>query len=180
MKFQALASSSHGHAYIVDDGATRILIECGISFKRLQQLSGFQLADVSACFISHEHKDHARSYRELLKNGVEVYASAGTAAALECEQITVIEERETVVIGTLEVMPFRVFHDAAEPFGFLVRSHEDGDKLAFATDTVNLRYQFPGVTILMILIMWMGMVMWRGIQAIRLVWQDGPHRLLQK
>lgn len=37
MKFQALASSSHGNAYIVDDGATRILIECGISFKRLQQ-----------------------------------------------------------------------------------------------------------------------------------------------
>ena len=59
MKFQALASSSHGNAYIVDDGATRILIECGVSFKRLQQLSGFQLADLSACFISHEHKDHA-------------------------------------------------------------------------------------------------------------------------
>lgn len=148
MKFQPLASSSHGNAYIVDDGATRILIECGISFKRLQQLSGFQLADVSACFISHEHKDHARSYRELLKSGMEVYTSAGTAAALECDQITVIEEREAVVIGTLEVMPFRVFHDAAEPFGFLVRSHEDGGKLAFATDTVNLRYQFPGVTIL--------------------------------
>lgn len=148
MKFQALASSSHGNAYIVDDGATRILIECGVSFKRLQQLSGFQLADLSACFISHEHKDHARSYRELLKSGVEVYTSAGTAAALECEQITAIEEREAVVIGTLEVMPFRVFHDAAEPFGFLMRSHEDGDKLVFATDTVNLRYQFPGVTIL--------------------------------
>ena len=34
--------------------------------------------------------------------------------------------------------------------------------------------------LIMILIMWMGMVMWRGIQAIRLMWQDGPHRLLQK
>ena len=53
-----------------------------------------------------------------------------------------------MTVGTLEVMPFRVFHDAAEPFGFLVRSLEDGDKLAFATDTVNLRYRFPGVTLL--------------------------------
>lgn len=150
MRFHALASSSHGNAYIIDDGATRILIECGISFRRLNQLAGFQLADVSACFISHEHSDHAKCYRELLKNGMEVYASAGTADALDCEQITVIEERETVVIGTLEVMPFRVFHDAAEPFGFLVRSREDMDKLAFATDTVNLQYRFPGVTILAI------------------------------
>lgn len=148
MRFQALASSSHGNAYIIDDGATRILIECGISFRRLQQLAGFQLTDISACFISHEHKDHARCYLDLLKNGMEVYASEGTAAALECEGITIMEEREPATIGTLEVMAFRVFHDAAEPFGFLVRSREDGDKLAFATDTVNLRYRFPGVTIL--------------------------------
>lgn len=148
MKFQALASSSHGNAYIINDGVTRILIECGLSFKRLQQLSGFQLADVSACFISHEHKDHAGCYWDLLKNGMPVFSSAGTAAALDCNQITVLEERETAVIGTLEVMPFQVFHDAAEPYGFLVRSSKDGDKLAFATDTVNLQYRFPGVTIL--------------------------------
>lgn len=148
MKFTALASSSHGNAYIVDDGETRILIECGISFKRLRQLSGFHLAGVTACFVSHEHKDHAGCYKELLKSGMPVYASGGTAAALECDQITVISEREPVTVGTMEIMPFATFHDAVEPFGFLVRSNTDHEKLAFATDTVNLRYQFPGVAIL--------------------------------
>lgn len=148
MRFTALASSSHGNAYIVSDESTKILLECGLSYRRLQQASGFSLTDMAACFITHEHKDHAGCYPDLLKDGMRVYASEGTAAALECEGITTMEERRPVTVGTLEVMPFRVFHDAAEPFGFLVRSLDDGDKLAFATDTVNLRYQFPGVTML--------------------------------
>lgn len=49
--------------------------------------------------------------------------------------------------GTLDVLPFATFHDAAEPFGFLIRSRVDGEKLVFATDTVNLAYEFPGVNI---------------------------------
>lgn len=45
---------------------------------------------------------------------------------------------------------FTTFHDAAEPLGFLFKSRADGDVLAFATDTVNLAYRFPGVNILAI------------------------------
>lgn len=148
MRFLSLASSSHGNAYIISDSETHILLECGLSYRKLQKASGFTLDRLAACFISHEHKDHAGCWRELLKNGLKVYASGGTADALECKEITVMEERRPVTVGTLEVMTFRVFHDAAEPVGFLVRSGVDGDKLAFATDTVNLQYQFPGVTIL--------------------------------
>lgn len=148
MRFLSLASSSHGNAYIVSDSETRILLECGLSYRRLQQASGYTLGGLAACFISHEHKDHAGCWRELLKSGLPVYASGGTAQALESEEITVMEDRRPVTAGTLEVMPFRVFHDAVEPMGFLVRSRADGDKLAFATDTVNLQYQFPGVTLL--------------------------------
>lgn len=148
MRFLSLASSSHGNAYIISDSETHILLECGLSYRKLQKASGFTLDRLAACFISHEHKDHAGCWRELLKNGLKVYASGGTADALECKEITVMEERRPVTVGTLEVMTFRVFHDAAEPVGFLVRSGVDRDKLAFATDTVNLQYQFPGVTIL--------------------------------
>lgn len=148
MRFLPLASSSHGNAYIVSDNKTRILLECGLSYRKLQQASGYALDGLAACFVSHEHKDHAGCWRELLKNGLPVYASAGTVKALKSGEITAMEERRPVAAGTLEIMSFRVFHDAAEPVGFLVRSRADGDKLAFATDTVNLQYQFPGVTIL--------------------------------
>lgn len=150
MIFTPLASSSHGNAYLLDDGRTCLLIECGISYKKLQKLTGFDTTGVVGCLISHEHKDHAGCYEQLIKNGVPVYASQGTAEALGCDLFEILEDREPVTIGTLDVLPFPTFHDAAEPFGFLIRSQVDGDKLVFATDTVNLGYKFPGATLVAI------------------------------
>lgn len=147
MNFIPLASSSHGNAYIVDDGASRILIECGVSFKKLQKLTGFGLSGIQGCLLSHEHGDHAKCYLELIKSGVPVYASGGTAEALECGLITPVVERKVFSVGTLDVLPFPTFHDAAEPLGYLVRSRVDGEKLMFATDTVNLGYEFSGLSL---------------------------------
>lgn len=147
MNFIPLASSSHGNAYIVDDGASRILIECGVPYKKLQKLAGFHLSGVRGCLLSHEHGDHARCYMELIKNGVPVYASCGTAEALECDLITVVEDRVPFSVGSFDVLPFPTFHDAAEPLGYLIRSRTDGEKLMFATDTVNLGYEFPRLSL---------------------------------
>lgn len=150
MKFESLASSSHGNAYIVSDSDTRVLIECGVSHKQLQKLAGFSLSDIKACLVSHEHKDHAKCVDELIKRGMEVYMSYGTARALENESATLIENMEQFNVGSFDIVPFTTFHDAAEPLGFLIKSRIDGDVLAFATDTVNLRYKFPGLNILAI------------------------------
>ena len=150
MKFEALASSSAGNAYIVSDKDTRILLECGVSHKKLQKLSGFSLSEFQACFVSHEHKDHAKAVAELISRGMEVYMSQGTAEALETDAVQLIEHMEQVNVGSLDIVPFTTFHDAAEPLGFLIKSRVDGDVLAFATDTVNLRYKFPGLNILAI------------------------------
>lgn len=150
MRFEALASSSAGNAYIVSDKDTRILLECGVSHKKLQKLSGFSLSEFQACLVSHEHKDHAKSVQELIERGMEVYMSQGTAEALETNAVTLIEDRSQFNVGSLDIVPFTTFHDAAEPLGFLIKSRVDGDVLAFATDTVNLRYKFPGLNILAI------------------------------
>ena len=150
MRFEALASSSAGNAYIVSDQETRILLECGISHTKLQKLSGFKLSEFAACLVTHEHKDHAKSVQELLGRGMEVYMSQGTADALEIEGVTTVESMEQFNVGSLDIVPFATFHDAREPLGFLIKSRVDGEILAFATDTVNLRYKFPGLTILAI------------------------------
>lgn len=76
--------------------------------------------------------------------------SLGTAEALEVENAQIIEAMEQFRVGSLDIVPFSTFHDAKEPLGFLIKSREDGDVLAFATDTVNLRYRFPGLNILAI------------------------------
>ena len=51
-------------------------------------------------------------------------------------------------MGTLEILPFATFHDAAEPLGFLLYSRKDRERLVFATDTVNLAYRFQKVNLL--------------------------------
>ena len=150
MIFSPLASSSHGNAYLLDDGNTRILIECGVPYRRLQKMLGFNMSAIDACLISHEHKDHSCCYKDMIKNGVPVFASEGTAEALDCDLIDAVEERKVFSIGSMEILPFATFHDAAEPFGFLIRSRVDGEKLMFATDTVNLGYRFLGVNIVAI------------------------------
>lgn len=150
MRFTSLASSSHGNAYIISDKETRILLECGCSRKKLQQLAGFSLTAFNACIVSHEHKDHSGCVADLVAAGLPVYMSQGTADALELENVTTIQHGEQFTVGSIDVVPFTTFHDAAEPLGFLFKSRCDGDVLAFATDTVNLAYQFPGVNILAI------------------------------
>lgn len=150
MRFEELASSSAGNAYVVSDRDTRILLECGISHRRLQQLTNFQLSQFAGCLVSHEHKDHAKAVDQLIKDGITVYMSEGTAEALGTECTEPIADMEQFRIGSFDIVPFATFHDAAEPLGFLIKSRIDGDILAFATDTVNLRYRFPGMTILAI------------------------------
>ena len=150
MKFESLASSSAGNAYVVSDQETRVLLECGISHSKLQKLSGFSLSEFQACLVSHEHKDHAKAVAELISRGMTVYMSSGTAEALETDAVQLIENMGQFNVGSLDIVPFTTFHDAREPLGFLIKSRVDGDVLAFATDTVNLRYKFPDLNILAI------------------------------
>ncbi|MBP3411927.1 MAG: MBL fold metallo-hydrolase [Oscillospiraceae bacterium] len=151
MRFEALASSSAGNAYIVEDGETRILLECGITHKKLLKLSGFALSEICACLVSHEHKDHSKAVADLIGRGMEVYMSVGTGTALGLESgYYPVESMEQFNVGTFDIVPFTTFHDAEEPLGFLIKSRVDGEVLAFATDTVNLRYRFPGLNILCI------------------------------
>jgi phosphoribosyl 1,2-cyclic phosphodiesterase len=151
--FQSLASSSSGNAYLVSDGQTNILIECGLSHKKLQQACGFKLTSLDAVLISHEHKDHSQCVDKLLSSGIPVYLSQGTARALELpekllDMATEMIAGEQFTVGTMVIKPFSTFHDAQEPMGFVMQSQVDWDVFAFATDTVNLPYNFPGVNIL--------------------------------
>lgn len=153
MRFEPLVSSSHGNVYIISDGQTRILLECGVTHKKLQQMCHFQTLGFDGCIISHEHKDHSQAVKQLIQSGMDVYMSYGTAEALELLEAVMELAKEIVAgeqftIGTIDVMPFGTFHDAKEPLGFLMQSRIDKDIFAYAIDTVNIPYNFPGVNVL--------------------------------
>lgn len=151
MKFNSFASSSRGNVYTVSDAETTLLVECGLTYKKLQKAVGFDISRFAACLVSHSHLDHSRAVLELINRGIPVYMSYGEAEALGyADLVQVVEHMEQFNVGSFDIVPFTTFHDAAEPLGFLIKSRADGDVLAFATDTVNLRYRFPGLNILAI------------------------------
>ena len=55
MQIEVLGSSSLGNAYIINDGKTSLLLECGLPFREMQIKSDFRVNNVDACLISHQH-----------------------------------------------------------------------------------------------------------------------------
>ncbi|WP_028983302.1 MBL fold metallo-hydrolase [Sporolactobacillus terrae] len=151
MEIQVIASGSSGNCYRIRDGTTSLLLECGIQIKRIQQALNFHLTDVDACLISHEHGDHSKAAADVLKAGIDIYTSAGTASALGLSghHMKLVREKEPFSIGTFTILPFDTEHDAAEPFGFLI-ADQSGEKLLFATDTYYIKYKFQRLTYIMI------------------------------
>jgi phosphoribosyl 1,2-cyclic phosphodiesterase len=146
INIHVIASGSTGNCYRIESAGEVIMIECGIRFQRIREAFKFQLSRVCGCLLTHEHQDHAKAAKDLMKAAVPVYMSAGTAGKLSLSghRAKTVKPLVKFQVGGFTVLPFPVQHDAAEPLGFLVRS-KNGEKLLFITDSYFCRYRFPGV-----------------------------------
>lgn len=151
IEITALASSSKGNCYRITDGHTPLLLECGIRYKDIQRALDFKMSSLAGCLITHEHKDHCASLKDMVNAGVDCFMSGGTAAAigLEHHRIRTVKTKEQFTLGTWTIMPFDVQHDVSEPFGYLL-ANTAGDKLVFLTDTYYCKYRFNGLTHIMV------------------------------
>ena len=152
MDIKVLASGSTGNCYLVSDGFTDILIECGLPVRKIKEGLAYRLSAVDGCLISHEHQDHCRAVTDLMRAGVDCYMSQGTAGALGVSghRVRMAAAKYLFEIGTLMIMPFATQHVADQPRGFLVSSMRACEKLLYATDTYYLRYRFPGLDYIMV------------------------------
>lgn len=151
IEIKPLGSSSAGNAYYVTDGCTALLLEAGIRYKDIQRALDFQASGIAGCLISHEHGDHGKAATDVMKAGINVYASQGTleALGLSGHRAKPIRAKQQFRIGTWSILPFDVQHDVTEPLGFLL-ANQAGEKLLFATDTYYIRYRFKGLTHIMV------------------------------
>lgn len=145
-----IVSGSTGNCYYISDGKTNILIECGISFKKIQQAVGFKVSKLSGVLISHEHKDHSHSTKDMIKAGINCYMSPGTAKVLKLSghRVKTVSAMEQFKIGTWEILSFDTIHDAEEPLGFLLVSGKN--KILYITDSAFVKYRFKELTHIMI------------------------------
>lgn len=148
MEIQIIASSSMGNCYQVDD----LLVEAGVSIRQIREALKYRLSDITGCLITHEHGDHAKGAKDLLKAGVDVYCSRGTAEALKLSghRLHVVRAWEQFRLGDWSIKPFDLVHDTAEPFGFLLM--KGCAKILFVTDTAYIKYRFEGLTHIMLAI----------------------------
>jgi len=144
MKFQSFYSSSMGNMYVVTAAnGQRLLIECGVTWAKLQKALNYKLGNIAGCLLTHEHKDHSKAVENVLDAGIDVYASACTFEALGVlhRKAHVIEELKGIIIADeFRVFPFEVNHDAAQPFGYIIQA--DGESLLFVTDTRSIKPKF--------------------------------------
>ena len=154
MIIKTIASSSKGNCYSIQDGpnGTRILIECGIPIKKIQGGLNYELSNYFGCLSTHAHFDHILAHKDIIKHGIPIYWSKGTADALGYDKphylSRIVKHGQQFEIGTLKIVPFDVKHDAPEPLGFLIQGNTG--KLLFATDTYYIPHRFTSLTHVMI------------------------------
>lgn len=143
VRLAVLGSGSRGNSTLVGTARTRLLIDAGFSkretYARLAAV-GERLDRFDALVISHEHCDHIAGLRVLALDpafrGVPIYLSAATRDALRwdprLEALELFTPGEKFTVGDIELTPFSVPHDAADPVAFTLEA--EGLRLAVVTD----------------------------------------------
>ena len=152
MQIEVLGSSSAGNVYLISDNNTSILLECGLPLREMQIKSNFKVNEVDACFISHEHADHSKAVKDLLKSAIDVYALPETLSALNVAdhyRTHEVEPLKPITVNTFEIMPITMFHDCP-CVGYMVHSKNTGERLFFATDTYKITVNPQSVDYLII------------------------------
>ena len=140
MTYKILASGSSGNALLIILDETKILVDCGLSFKKIQEkLKGYDLSieDIDALLITHSHQDHTRSL-SLMSKTLPVYMSEllfdeiKEKFGLIREQINFFQHRDSFLIKNILVTPVPVKHNCVDPVGFLLENNIE--KIGVFTD----------------------------------------------
>lgn len=141
-QFCSLYSGSSGNCSFVQTNNTKILIDAGESAKKIgEALNSINVdpSSIDAILITHEHSDHIKGLGVFSKKfQIPVYANLETWNAMPKQKEKIDEnnihifEFDKFNIGDIEVKPFSIPHDAANPCGFNL--YHDNKKMSIATD----------------------------------------------
>jgi len=138
MDYISFSSGSSGNCALLRGGGVNLLIDAGISMRRIRkslQSMSLDLEDLTGILVTHEHSDHVAALPMLAKyTDIPFYMSAGTAEALEREgrcaskNLRPLPGDLSLFLGELRILGVPVSHDAAQPLGYRI----EGEKSAVA------------------------------------------------
>ncbi|MCI8885260.1 MAG: MBL fold metallo-hydrolase [Dorea sp.] len=145
MRLCSIASGSSGNCIYVGDDRTHLLVDTGISKKRVEQglhTLGIKGDELAGILVTHEHIDHIQGLGVFSrKYKIPIYGTLGTLEGIRCcsslgklpegilREIRVDEE---FTLGSMKICPFAISHDAREPSGYRIENQEKS--VAVATD----------------------------------------------
>ncbi len=143
LKFCSLYSGSSGNSFFVQSNSSKILIDAGVSCKKIvDALASINIAveDIDGIFLTHEHTDHTQSIGTLSKKyNIPVYANIKTWQAIpnqikkiNKENVNFFQNNKKFLFKDLNILPFDIPHDAANPCGFNI--FNNNTKISIATD----------------------------------------------
>lgn len=145
MRFTSIASGSSGNSSYIGTDHTHILVDAGVTMKAINQglhTLELDLSDVQAIFLTHEHIDHIRAIGTISrKYQIPVYSTLDTLKEVmlnrtlgefPTELLQPILPDAVTTVGDLQVTPFSIDHDAADPVGYRIEA--EGKRVAVATD----------------------------------------------
>ncbi len=138
--FCNLYSGSSGNCSFVETDNTKLLIDCGVSSKKLEEALNsidINVNEIDGILITHEHTDHIKGLAGICKKyNIPVYANNATFTNIKQnipDDVKIkFKSNEKFEIGDIKIFPFSIPHDAADPCGFNL--FYDNKKMTVATD----------------------------------------------
>ena len=143
LNFCSLYSGSSGNSLLVETENTKILVDAGVSSKKIENALNdidIEPSSLAGILVTHEHIDHVQGLGTFSKKfDIPVFVNQETLDAMpkqrdkiDCKNIKTFQVSEKFSIGDLEIKPFSIPHDAANPCGFNI--WKDTKKISIATD----------------------------------------------
>ena len=140
-----LASGSDGNCTVIRNEDRAIMIDAGLSCKKIQSLmdiNGIDGSELEALFVTHEHSDHvsgagviSRKFNIPIMGNQRTFAASGNIGKVIYNPITMMN---TVNVAGMDIIALPTSHDAVEPCAYMINA--GGTKVLIATDTGKITY----------------------------------------
>lgn len=130
LKLKTLATGSSGNCYLLSTENETLILDCGIPIKEIKKGLNFDLSKVVGCVVTHAHKDHSLSVKDIENMGIKIYEPFVFRKSF----------------GGFKVQSFEVPHDNETCVGYLITC-PNGQKVLYATDFEYIKYNFQKIGI---------------------------------